>query len=761
MRQNSILKKIKWSLVSVAVWTMSFAPAAMGQQQTSKFTVEQLQENIKTLGLNKKMTLGQFYEKNKNLMPERVRKEVEIAISNSRNVLMPSFEVVSAKATTGETVPTIRVSTDRELVNIQWFGEKNKVVKYQAANLSEIDITNFNDMFSRILATDEKLRAQYEPKPVARMLQTFNYPDVTRAEWKTMSARARAAYVVNLRTLWQQARAVLSLKEKSKQKRTSQFELKNNLFFELFFGQDANARTARRAATASASSCVVAGYTSEYENGVCSVGKAKNNFAGNDLTRLANERCASVAGHENDIACNPLVYGTPAGNPICLTPSRTDARFQRATLFDGPCDTQSRLQSSETEVSLLTNDTKREGRYEANNLRVGSVAALEAEFRAEAANVDKSKEYILGVLKFRGLTTETDFNRVVLNDDSLEKIRSVREDFNREINSARESCVRVANAPGSIERNYLLACDQLHRRFLLVDAALESRCIAGGLTYNPATLKCSCTIAAAPPAPVSATPVPSPAPAAPPATPDVVPGGSCRAVASTATVVTPPAPPAAPAVSSSATVSTTSPLTCDEEVSNPDCTCASGAAPRGGITDRATGAVADLTCAAGTTARDVPRNCNLLCKIGRGMGSVFKTVVNYAPVLLAAGVSIYLLTKLAPKKPALAAPADKCPNGSIAPCAQQCTGNMVPLPTGSCGCPSCVLGQVPNSSCQCVSRTTSSDSTGVKRCGDGTYVNTSTPCPTYACWNGSSYENPTQCPSQLPSADATRVRTDN
>ncbi|MBY0451726.1 MAG: hypothetical protein K2P92_01740, partial [Bdellovibrionaceae bacterium] len=517
MRNNKIFNKMKWSLVTVAVWTMSFSPAAMGQQPSAyNYTVDQLQDNIKTLGLNKRMTLGQFFEKNKHLMPERVRKEVETAISDSRNVLMPNFEVVSAKTTTGEVIPTIRISTDRELVNLQWFGEKNKVVKYGAANISEVDIANFNDMFARVLATDANLRKQYEPKPVSRMQEGFKYPDVTRAEWKTMSLQAKVSYIQDLRAVWESANAVLAYKNQAKPKKGAQFnfEQKNNLFFELLLGKDAFARTvarparaARTARVSSAASCLVAGYMSEYVNGVCSVERARASFANDELTRAANESCNTRQAGQ--IACNPFIYGTPNGEPRCITPSRTDADFQRATHFDGPCERDNHLQSAPEALDLLNDPAKRAGRYAADNLKK-SIAELEAEQAAVPANIDLSKNYILGVLKFQG-TTVADFNAATFTEANLDQIKTIRDKFKQDIESARQACSDVANAPGAVERNYLQACDQLHRRFLFVDAALSTRCQSGGLTYNPTSLKCSCPLAAAP--------APSPAPAAPPAPP--------------------------------------------------------------------------------------------------------------------------------------------------------------------------------------------------------------------------------------------------
>ena len=41
------------------------------------------------------------------------------------------FEVVSNKGTAGSGVPTLRVTQGKELINLQWYGEKNKFLKFQ------------------------------------------------------------------------------------------------------------------------------------------------------------------------------------------------------------------------------------------------------------------------------------------------------------------------------------------------------------------------------------------------------------------------------------------------------------------------------------------------------------------------------------------------------------------------------------------------------------------------------------------------------
>ena len=243
MKWTGILKYTRWIAASLSVWTMSIAPVALGQE-SQKISEERLVQAVKALGLNKSMTLGQFWDQNKYLMPDRLQKQMEPYIKANRNQKMPTFEVIAGKTTSGDSIPTLRVTSEGELINLQWFGEQSKYLKFQNTNLSEVDLINFTDMYTRVVAGDEKYRKQIEEKPFNRFKQKFNYPSISEQQWKTMPNMAKAQYIVNLRTLWQDARAVLDLKnelKKNKPKKTSDyFYEKNRHFFETLLEQTLN-----------------------------------------------------------------------------------------------------------------------------------------------------------------------------------------------------------------------------------------------------------------------------------------------------------------------------------------------------------------------------------------------------------------------------------------------------------------------------------------------------------------------------------------
>ncbi|MCC2679551.1 MAG: hypothetical protein K0R29_2127 [Pseudobdellovibrio sp.] len=495
---KQVINSIRWFAATLSLWTMVASPLALGAE-SKRVKASQIQQAIEVLGLNKKQTLGQFYEKNKGMMPERVRKMFSVYVKENANQPMPQFEVVSVKNSLGEYIPTIRASHGNELFNLQWFGETNKFIKFQNTVLREVDVVNFSDMFERVMTVEPRLRKQSEPKVVGRMIAPgpFKYPTPTARGWKKMTGREKAAYIVNLRTLWQDAKEVLKYAPKNqlpsaKPKKTSDYFFeKNQLFFQLFFGQPAEA--------AMANSCVVAGYVSVYRNvngrQLCSASEAKNRYRNDELYRLAASKC-----QPNTIVCNPYVYGAPGGNPICVgtTDISQNGQIFNATTFDGQCDRSSRLQSADTEFSILKSPLDRsKARYSPDNM-----AHTEAEISKHFEDDQKANrrlvdDYLLGMLKLRGKTTASRIEDVHLNSENLALVREIKTQFESEITKAKNSCnsVDAAQTNGrnvQVEPQYWAACDQLHRRFLFIDDAVKRNCEAHGQTYNPQTLCCDC-----------------------------------------------------------------------------------------------------------------------------------------------------------------------------------------------------------------------------------------------------------------------------
>lgn len=808
MRILNLMGLLRWMMVWMSTLTMLASPVAMGQE-ADRITKKQMQMVMDQLGLNKQMTLGEFYKKNKHLYPERIQKEIEPLFMSFKNQLMPTVEVISSKNSSGEEIATLRLTQGKELINLQWYGQKEKMLKFQNTNLSEIDVINFSDMFTRVIAGDETFRKQIEKNSVNDKVKTHDfskvtkYPDLSKAEWNSMSAQDKANYIVTLRGLWQDARSVLRAKNAAKKVKKTSFlqNEKTKSIFALLVGSEADA-AAKTVATGEKSSnyfsgetCIVAGYVAKYEKtssgDVCDhriIDKVYNNKE-NSFYKKANEVCAA----SSQIACNPYVFGAPNGAPTCVTPSRTAESFQKATHWDGPCDTASRLQSSGTEVSILKSKTDK-GRYEDSNLM--SEKEREELFKKEQGeNFKATEDYLLGMLKFQGLVKEdvkSIFDSGVLSDQIYNQIIINKKGFDHEISEAQKSCkaesIATKNGARVHEKNYWPACDQLHRRFLFVQELFQSKC--PGQKLNPDTLKCGCdappalaapgprppadtaaptvpavvapapapvstpapAITPAPPAPVvDATPVPVPPrmrfpfPRTP--APEVVPGASCSVVLPPAVVAPVPAP---------ASVDSSTPIVAAEDceskypgsgATGTKCLCPSGGTPKKDVTDIANGSEA-WSCGPKKADKD---ECGITCKI-------FGGIKKYALPVLLTGALVYAAYKgiqmLAPKKPALNPPLDKCPNGSPPPCAQVCTAPLKLQANGTCSCDGCPPGQTANAT-TCVCATGTPTTTQTFLCPDSTTrVADLANCPTYACWNGQSYQNPLNCPPATPVAPA-------
>ncbi len=737
----------RWTSAWLATATMVMSPVALGKE-SENISMQMMEAALQESGLNKSITLGEFYEKNKSLLSNRLQLEIEPVVVKFKNQKMPKFELTETKGSDGLTVPTIRVSQRGELVNLQWFGEDNKYLKMQNTELSKIDLINFNDMVVRVLAGDEKLRKNVKPlisneaaKAPVRNFNFGKYPDMTKRDWAGMSEFDRAAYVVNLRLLWLDARKVISEKKKSdsKTKKTSKnFFEKNEKYFELIFGQDVEAQAKREkqkvvkssgsspqsSGVFTGDSCIVAGYVAKYSKGgreVCSHELIDQNYnkKDNSLYVNAKEACATTGR----IACNPYIFGTPNGSPTCVTPSRAKD-FQEATHFDGPCDRASRLQTSESELKLLKNDKLKAGRYDETNL-IDSASARKSKLVGADGkeNVQLTENYLLGILKFRKSIKSdatTIFEAGVLNDQILDQILIDKDLFDTEIQQATDGC--RAESGKKHEVNYYKACDQLHRRFLMVEALFASKC-APGSNFDQPTLRCICTN--------------------PPGA-KIIPGAQCM-VPAPAPVIPPPevSKPEPPPRESKRNCSAEFP---DAGELTADCKCLGGSTP---VQVASNGNQKSFSCN--------PQQDGIEIIIDKGpcgfMCSFTKNLPMIGLAILGSVVLYKVMEKVfAVKKPPLTNPGDGCPTpGQAPPCTPVCKAPLSMQSSGVCDCAQCPPGQAADKANSCNCSSTGTGTAVMFVCPDGI---TSKPdisqCPYYACNTTTpptSYQNPSNCPT--------------
>lgn len=707
----------KWLVVWLSIITMVMSPIAMGQE-AQNISTQQVKNALEQMGLNRKITVGEFYEKTKHLYPERIRLQIEPVLMNFKNTMMPEFSVTSGKGNDGREITNMRMTYNGQLLNFQWFGEKDKFLKFQNTNLTEIDLINFNDMFSKVLAGDENMRKQIEVK--ASESQTFQnsnkkksqfeYPTVSKEIWVSMTPQDRANYMIHLRLLWNDARQVLTEIENQKagkNKKTSFIEKFDYLWKNIFEHDAAAAKKVKARndkvvkpteVTGDSTACLVAGYVTSYSSRVCDHNNIKKEYLEIPDVKKANSLCGTAK-----LACNPIIFGTPGGNPICIDPKAVN--FQIATHYSGPCETLNGKGNNHlgSEIAFLKNDKKEVGRYSADNI---IKADIKAEVKNElAGNYEATQDFLNGLLKFRG-AQENLFTSAFISEETLKQIREIKNQFETDIASATASCIASSNEKTHKDKNFWKACDQLQRRFIFVEEYLQQKCPAGS-TIND-KYKCAC--------------------GGPDRITEVMPGEKvCTPMKAPVDPVSPP--PAELPIK---------PMPPEKQ----------GKCPAGQIEKKVIGDPDSAN--AGVEASECVPSSSKKTK-DAGSNGIWNFMKKLAPVAIG-GIALFAMYKLfSPKAPTLKSAGDFCPNGSKPPCGQICSPPLAMQSSGICGCAACPPGQSLGDATTCMCSSAVTPTTNVLICPDGvTRVSNLSNCPvsSYSCWDGSKVTNPLNCPEK-------------
>jgi hypothetical protein len=515
---NFFQRSTSWFAAFLSCFTMAFSPLALGKE-AEKLSQKNLQQYIHELGLDKKTTLGEFWKKSKIYYPGFVYKNLEKFVEENKNLLMPEVTVTLAKATDGTNVPVLRMNAQGKSTTIQIYGEKNKWAKYNTTVLSEIDLRNVTDVFKRIEASDvhlrreadkirknleEKNKTTFNKKDNSKKLQTFakdfsrfeGFPRVTPQMWKSITKEQRAGYIIKMRLMWESARQVLDMASEPAQSSSSTIEE----FYKNIFGQSAYAidhaavaqpNQAQQAKKANveirgktvvtkqgavvavpynAKTCVVAGYIGAYAkvnnvNGKnrdgCSAEVAIASYKQNsDLKFIqeANDQCGLKLGKPSGFACNPLIYGYPKGEELCVDGDSKE--FQEATHFNGPCDSGSRLSSSPDIIKFVKKD------YSDIVPETKRLEAIEQDQKKEDYKL--TTDFLNGMLQKKDPLLKDLFEKGEWSLELDNKLVEIQTQFEEEIRKATDSC-RASIANGKNEKNQKQACDQLHRRWLFTE----------------------------------------------------------------------------------------------------------------------------------------------------------------------------------------------------------------------------------------------------------------------------------------------------
>lgn len=723
---KSLKNTIRWGLAHLSVSTMVMLPVAQGvaaEKQSEYITKTQVQNALIEMGLNKSMTFGEFYKKNKSLYPERVQKIFEEYLAEYKNAPMPQFDLGTAKSSDGLIIPVLRLSQKGQLHNIQIFGETEKYARFNNTTLTQNDLINFDDALIRIAAGDMKLR---KTNSTSSVNSPKGFPTLTKEAWVQLTPEQRAGYVISMRLLYNDAHGVLLAAGQNKKTAPTK-KSKKFSFFDFLFSNDAQAAPdgpeviydegsgfSNQGPAASSSSavtstdngsgsCLVAGYVTKYKGKVCKYDEMKAEYK--DARTIAGKAFA-VCG--NKIACNPLVFGTPGGQPICIDRAN-NADVQIATHYEGPCE---RGNHTNSKIKFLNNENDKQGRYDSANV-TKSAAQIRAEAlkEQEASMFQETKDFVAGVLKFKSPELASLFNSNNPNEEVIKQLLQIQKDFNSEIAQATEACKNASKKNTYNEKNFWGACDQLQRRFIFVAEYLNKNpgCKGGG-SVNSETLMCAC---------------PSGSESA-----QVLPGAQCKTAQ-----LNPPQPNPSVIDGNQPEVGKCDPACTENQeckktqeydgIEAWQCVSKTGTQPAKPLVDE-------------KEKKKAERKAKLK-KFGIAFGAL-------AGAGALAGL-MYLVWK--PKKVKLNPAADLCPDGTTAPCSGTCTSPKVYISGLGCSCASCAPGQtiINSNTCECGSSTTTQ-----LVCADGvTIVNDLSKCPntsTYTCWDGTKVPNVINCPEK-------------
>jgi len=719
----------KFIAAFVALFTMTISPLAQAAQAES-LKKDALERMLSDIGLNRQITVGDFYQKNKQLFPEGIRLQIEPMIEQFKDQMMPVFELTMLQNSNGEQTPVIRVTQQGQLHTIQIYDDENKTVRFNNTDLSLQDVENFNLMIDKLYYREPRLRKQVGgPDKIVNVNKNNNnksiasVPTLSFESWSNLSPDDKAKYIYYLRKIRSEARFILDLEkfQNKKTQNTSYFDLLKRLFV-----QDLHAKRngpvldsrdrGSKVKSSNSDACIIAGFISEYDSrGSCSKEKIKTNYdLDNGFNKIAKNALDSCA--KGELACNPYLYGVKSdGKGFCLPVNKSE-NFQKATWSGFGCDALSPLGKP---IKFLHDDSskKKEDRYQDDNYAIKPENIIE-EYKNQLANEGPDGPYYANIKRFLESMIKTpngiDFKKEIDNT-VFEQILALKNVFDSEITQAKEICIKAATNKKN-EKNFYGACDQLQRRFVLIGEFLKkSPGCKSGSQFDETTLKCNCDNG----------------------TESVNPGGTCSdkpagTPVSSTTVVDQGASETAPVQSGQ----------CSEKCKDNE------------------------ICKNLNTANYGGRDRWVCIPDGKSSSGVWDKIWKYGKWALI-GVGIYagvkyLLPVFFPKKPKLNAAGDACANGISSACVTTCPNRYQSRVNGVCQCAVCPPGTslVDGTTCTCSTAATASV---LFTCADKvTQVTDQSLCPPTAnirCPDGVTYvTNINACPntpSVKPSSSGT------
>lgn len=324
------LRFLKSAACVASVFTMCFAPLAQGKAvQTNR---EKINEFMKSSGLSKGVTVGEYWKLVRHAYPAPLRGQLDLWVALNRNQMMPKVEATTVKDRNGKEQVRLTMSRDGKNMTLTLTGDKAKPVKVNNVALTAKELTNYKSygaLAKKIMTEDPTMKKALPLKPLAVIGQN---PVLSFKEYKALTPRQRAEYLYKVRMTVQAAQRVY--KAKFGAQAAADIESKYQFAFEFLFGENAEAA---KASSLTGKPCVYAGYLTLYgENGSC--GGQKEGEVHFKAAKSAS--IASCPGQ--DQPCHPMVYGYKSdGSNYCIPHAQRKNATELcngASKLNGPAD---------------------------------------------------------------------------------------------------------------------------------------------------------------------------------------------------------------------------------------------------------------------------------------------------------------------------------------------------------------------------------------------------------------------------------------
>jgi len=343
LQPASLLKSIA---ASVSVFTMCIAPVAQGAAAASNKQL--INQYLKETGIStKKITIGQYWASVRHVYPAKLQKQLDGWVAINKNQMMPKIEATTFKGSDGVEQVRLTMSRDGQAYNITFTGNEDFPVKVNGVALSAKEMLNYNkfdDVANKLVEQDPALKKTYGGGGFSKLILP-NKPVMGMAEFKKLSPRQRAEYLIRLRLAMESAEKVL---QAGYTKRAS-VELENKYEYALnaMFGDFAIAKDPS-AKPRQGDPCIIAGYISTLGADL-SCGSELKGRALNKNLRDQMAKTGVNCGNAG-VPCNPLVYGFDGSSAYCVPQSKV--RFATRE-----CNSQSKLRKEDNK--LFSEDKKR------------------------------------------------------------------------------------------------------------------------------------------------------------------------------------------------------------------------------------------------------------------------------------------------------------------------------------------------------------------------------------------------------------------